>query len=91
MACDAIWCTLEFNKSETQTASETSAGAAGVVCAGATALNPATGFVCGAWGAAFWVAAVQAKNQGDCVAMRVSVVPGFALPHPAIYNNAFCR
>lgn len=91
VACDAIWCTLEFNKSETQTASETAGGAAAVLCGGAALLNAAVGFVCGAWGAAFWIAAVQAKNQGDCVAMRVSVIPGFAAPHPAIYNNSYCR
>lgn len=80
--CDLVWCTLEFTRTETRTASETAAGATGVLCAGAALLNPIVGFVCGAYGAAFWVAAVQAKNTGQCAGFRMLAIGGSA--HPVI-------
>lgn len=80
--CDLVWCTIEFTRTETKTASETAAGASAVLCGGAALLNPIAGFVCGAYGAAFWVAAVQAKNTGQCVGFRLLTIGGSA--HPVI-------
>ena len=80
--CDVVWCTIEFTRTETNTASQTAAAASAVLCAGAGLLNPIVGFVCGAYGAAFWVAAVQAKNTGQCVGFRMLTIGGSA--HPVI-------
>lgn len=80
--CDLVWCTIEFTRTETLTASQTAVGAGAVLCAGVAALNPIVGFVCGAYGAAFWVAAVQANNTGECVGFRMLTVGGSA--HPVI-------
>ncbi|MEB0288083.1 hypothetical protein QN355_16155 [Cryobacterium sp. 10S3] len=82
--CDFVWCTLEFTKTETQTASETAVGAGAVLCGGAALLNPIIGFACGVYSAAFWVAAVQAKNTGQCVGFRMLAIGGSA--HPVIIN-----
>jgi hypothetical protein len=83
VACDFVWCTLEFKKSETKTASESAAGAGTVLCGGATlAAGAVVGFVCAAYATAFWITAIQAKNQGDCVAFRLLRIGGSA--HPVI-------
>jgi hypothetical protein len=82
--CDLVWCTLEFTRTETKTASETAAGASAVLCGGAALLNPIVGFVCGAYGTALWVAAVQAKNTGQCVGFRLLTIGGSA--HPVIIH-----
>jgi hypothetical protein len=82
-ACNLVWCTIEFKRTETKTASQTAAGAAGVLC-GALTLGglPVVGIVCGAYGTALWIAANQAVNQGDCVGFRFLTVGGSA--HPVI-------
>ncbi|WP_168916505.1 hypothetical protein [Microcella flavibacter] len=90
VACDAIFCTLEFTWAETFTASETALAAGTVLCGGATLLAPIPGvvFACSAYAVAFWVTAVQAKNQYDCVAMRINrVAPNLTPPFPVIYGD----
>lgn len=87
--CDALSCTLWFNKSETKTASEGAFAATGILCGGAALLHAAAGFACGAYGVVVSLTAIQAKNQGDCLAFRTSNY-GLHSPFPFIYNDSRC-
>ena len=89
-ACDALSCTIFFNKPETRTASEGAAAAAGLLCGAMAFLNGIAGVVCGAYGAALTIVAIQARNQGDCLAFRASRY-GLYTPYPFIYDDARCR
>ncbi|MFK4730464.1 hypothetical protein ROT00_12310 [Agromyces mediolanus] len=89
-ACDALSCTIFFNKSETKTASEGAAAAAGLLCGAMAFLSGIGGLVCGAYGAALTIVAIQARNQGDCLAFRASRY-GLYTPYPFIYDDARCR
>ena len=74
--CNAVWCTVMLNRTETKTASQTAFGATGLLCGTMTAVFPPLAAVCAAYGAAFWVAATQAVNSGKCVGMRGLTIGG---------------
>jgi len=82
LACDIAFCTIMLNKTETKTASESTAGAAGLLCGTMTYAYPPLGAICGAYGAAFYIAAVQAQNTGQCVGARYLTIGGSL--HPVI-------
>jgi hypothetical protein len=82
VSCDLIWCTTVLNKTQTKTASQTLAAAGALLCGPMTAALPPLGAVCGAYAAAFFVAAVQAHNSGKCVGVRRLVIGGSV--HPVI-------
>lgn len=82
LACNLVWCTVMLDRTETQTASQSAAAAGGLICGTMTAALAPLGVVCAVYAAAFYVAAVQANNSGECVGMRMLTVGGSA--HPVI-------
>jgi hypothetical protein len=93
-ACDWVYCTIEFNRSETRSIAGSSGTAAFLLAAGCKALGNNIGFfVCGLYAAALRDAASSAVNVGRCVGMRAIHYPiGVAsLPYPVIYSGGNCR
>ncbi|WP_423183890.1 hypothetical protein [Arthrobacter sp. NyZ413] len=89
-ACDAWFCTVEFNKSETKTIADNGWQATGVVSLGCGLLTPGMAVLCGAIGGALTIAASQAHNQGDCVGIRTYRWTS-QISFPVIYNGSNCR
>lgn len=89
-ACDPLFCTVEFNRSETKTIADNGWQATGVISLGCALLTPGMAVLCGAIGGAVTITASQAHNQGECLGIRA---PRFAsqAAFPVIYNGGNCR
>jgi len=93
-ACDWVYCTVEFNRSETRSIAGSSGTAAFLLSAGCKALGKNIAwFICGLYAAALKDTASSAVNVGRCVGMRAIHYPiGVAsLPYPVIYSGGNCR
>lgn len=82
VACDLAFCTTMLDKTETKTAAESTVAATTLLCGPMTVVFAPLGAVCGAYGAAFHVAATQAVNSGQCVGERHLTIGGSI--HPVI-------
>lgn len=93
MACDALNCTLEYNKAETRDVASTSSLASYLVGAACTAFGTAiAGFVCAAITAWFVDTANSAQNQKKCVGIRAMRIPGpQSAPYPVVYSGGNCK
>lgn len=93
LACSGIFCTVEFNRSETQNIGFFGGigGAASAACGLLGHVFAVAACIAYVVGMSAWITgtAQQAYNQGDCLGIRF--IPGsLASTHPAVYNNANC-
>ncbi|WP_133162920.1 hypothetical protein [Arthrobacter glacialis] len=75
--------TIEFTRSETNTASSSTGGFI-AICGGATAVFAPIGAVCGVLAGASIIVATQAKNTGKCLGIRIG--NWGTAPFPVIVN-----
>ncbi|RDV44819.1 hypothetical protein DOE76_11425 [Leifsonia sp. ku-ls] len=74
LLCDGVFCTVMYNKSETQQIATVSGTTGVLITAGCTALGgPIAGLVCGFSAAYAGQQAQTALNQGKCLGMRALI------------------
>ena len=81
VSCDFLFCTTSYTADDTELISAFGAVGVGLLSAGCTALTTAIGgAVCAAAFGSFVATANEAKNNGQCVAVRASVEVKIAFP-----------
>jgi hypothetical protein len=85
LLCNGVFCTLMYNKSETQQVASKSGTAAALLGAGCGALaGPIGGLVCGFAASYAGQVAQDALNQGKCVGMRAFIYVPVSTTHLVI-------
>ncbi len=93
-ACDWLYCTAEFNKTETDAIATNAWGWTGILAGGCTVIaGPVGGTACGIGGAIWATTANIAKSTGQCMGLRMGRPGGpfFGITaFPVVYNGNNC-
>lgn len=77
--CGVGWCSVYFNRSETQTIAGGGSGWYAAITAGCALIHPAAGVACGAIASVVQGTASSAYNNGNCVGIVGYGLPGTVL------------
>lgn len=93
-ACDWLYCTAEFNKTETDIVATNGWGWTGILAGGCTVIaGPVGGTACGIGGAIWATTANIAKSTNQCMGLRMGRPGGpfyGITAFPVVYSNSNC-